>query len=150
MLFLTRVVLQVCFGFVNDMTSNEQLQDELASLVRVRNRLAQSSDASLPKILTGLLPKLADRLDKHTAALEHLRQREGDDNEEERALHTQIQGHVSAIWMHALERIRKGTIPLPTGGAPWIPPLLSKLQQVRLIICNTWKITIMLGILLLP
>jgi ariadne-1 len=76
------------------------LENELASLVRVRNRLAQSTDSALPRILTGLLPKVLVKLE---ATYD---EPQIDTSEESSLLRAQIRGHLMGILMHALERIR--------------------------------------------
>ena len=46
-------------------SSSSSLQSDLESLVRVRTRLSKAPDSALPKILTGLLPKLLMRLERN-------------------------------------------------------------------------------------
>ena len=48
--------------------------------------------------------------------------------DEEMSLRAKLQEHVSGIFMHALERIRGGHHTIPPG-APWMSPLLQKLQE---------------------
>jgi len=106
----------------------EKLNDELESLIRVRNRLSQTPDAKLPSVLTSLLPRLVVHLNRHNLDLEVLRaQRNAGDNvvAEEVALRTKLQGQISGIWMAATERIRGGTIRT----APWVAPIVIKLQE---------------------
>jgi len=50
--------------------SIENLDNELASVIRVRKRLSESTDVQLPKILCGLLPRLLGRLHRYSAWLE--------------------------------------------------------------------------------
>jgi ariadne-1 len=45
------------------------VENDLASVVRVRNRLASTPDAHLPKILAGLLPRLLKKLDNNEKRL---------------------------------------------------------------------------------
>lgn len=45
------------------------LEQDLASIIRVRNRLADTPDTRLPKVLTQLLPRLLRRLDETNLAL---------------------------------------------------------------------------------
>lgn len=45
------------------------LEQDLASIIRVRNRLADTPDTRLPKVLTPLLPRLLRRLDETNLAL---------------------------------------------------------------------------------
>lgn len=49
-------------------SSVAEVEAELQSLVRVRNRLAVTPDAQLPRILTNLLPRLLQRFDRITAS----------------------------------------------------------------------------------
>ena len=112
----------------NDM---EELNVELQSLIRVRNRLAETPDGKLPSVLTPLLPRLLVHLNRHSLVLENLRARRNvEDNvaaEDEVALRTKLQGQISGIWMAATERIRccRGSI----RSAPWAAPVVLKLQE---------------------
>ncbi|KAL7537652.1 hypothetical protein ACHAWF_005861 [Thalassiosira exigua] len=108
-----------------------ELRAELSSLVRVRDRLAQSPDSSLPKILTGLLPRLAGRIDRHAAALwERGDVNSGADDgiDEQLDLHRKLLGQASGIWAHALDRVRGGRDAIPPG-ALWVAPLLAGLGE---------------------
>lgn len=97
------------------------LNDDLASLLRVRNRLANAPDDSLPKILTGLLPRLLSRLDKNAVALL------SETEDEEMQLRSQIQAQLVGILSHVLERMR-GNESLP---APWVETIVSNLADAQ-------------------
>jgi ariadne-1 len=97
------------------------LSDDLASLHRVRNRLANAPDDSLPTILTGLLPRLLARLDKNAVAL--LSETEDD----EMQLRSQMQAQLVGILSHVIERMR-GNDSLP---APWVETIVSNLADAQ-------------------
>ena len=98
--------------------SENKLESELASLVRVRNRLAQSTDTALPRILTNLLPRVLVKL-------EATYQQQVLENEKCRLLRSQIRGHLMGVLTHALERIR-GNNDVET---PWISPIAVSLHS---------------------
>lgn len=106
------------------------LENELASLVRVRNRLALANDSNLPKILTGLLPRVLVKLEA-TYQL-----RNAKENEKCQLLRSQIRGHLMGILMHALERIR-GNVDM---AVPWMSPIAVSLESdcrvVRMIVLS--------------
>jgi hypothetical protein len=106
------------------------LENELASLVRVRNRLALANDSNLPKILTGLLPRVLVKLEA-TYQL-----RNAKENEKCQLLRSQIRGHLMGILMHALERIR-GNVDM---AVPWMSPVAVSLESdcrvVRMIVLS--------------
>jgi ariadne-1 len=85
------------------MAAKERLQEDVESLVRVRNRLAKAADAQLPKILSALLPKLLTKLEE---SLTTVQQRGILDDEEHQRLCWLAQEHMSGILHHGLERIR--------------------------------------------
>lgn len=125
------------------------LRTDLQSLLRVRNRLAQSPDAAMSKILNGLLPRLLGRMERNhalllssstptsssrpttssasTAAAEYVRKIT---TKEQRLLVEKAQTQVTGTLGHALERIRVGRYTIPDG-APWIHSLLPLLQQPK-------------------
>ena len=97
------------------------LHDELAALIRVRNRLAQTKDVQLPTILCKLLPLLLSRLDQNAMAL--YQQRSDNDNDEfhdhdedDVSLRHQIQGQLVGCLAHIMERV-KGETFMPV---PWL------------------------------
>lgn len=100
-------------------TPSDALESELASLVRVRNRLAQCNDTALPRVLSGLLPKALVKLEG-TYAPAHTQIPEN-----ETRLRAQIRGHLMGILMHALERIR-GNIEMDT---PWLSSVAVSLES---------------------
>jgi hypothetical protein len=79
--------------------SLEDLKKDLASIQRVRNRLASSPDSALAKILTGLLPRLQARLDQTVEALPTAAR-------EELFARQEILSNITGIFSHTLERIR--------------------------------------------
>jgi len=115
-------------------TPSDTLEAELASLIRVRNRLALSNDAALPKILTGLLPRVLVKLE--ATYQEQQQQPETDDNTRQVLVRSQIRGHLMGILMHALERIR-GNVDM---GVPWMAAVAVSLESesrvVRMIVLS--------------
>ena len=97
------------------------LNDDLASLIRVRNRLANSPDDSLPMILTALLPRLLSRLDNNSVALL------SETEDEELQLRSQMQAQLLGILSHGVERMRGNEL-LP---APWLETIVANLAQAR-------------------
>jgi ariadne-1 len=107
------------------------LQSDLDALLRVRNRLAHAPDSALPKILTGLLPRLLFRLERNCSSTvistaEDMEPKTMSENE--RGLRDKAHTQLTGILTHALERIRGGRHTLPSG-APWVPALLPLLEQ---------------------
>lgn len=110
------------------MTHNNRMLDELASLNRVRNRLAQSPDERLPKILPTLNPRLLTRLEEYLAQLL-------DDNNYSKFLSPAIE-HVHGILAHAVERLK---------GDPYLPikKILSSILPFvvsKSAVTSTWSI----------
>lgn len=99
---------------------SDMLEKELASLVRVRNRLALTNDSALPRILTGLLPRVLTKLEA-TYQPQPLAE-----NEACQLLRSQIRGHLIGVLMHALERIR-GNVNLEL--TPWMPAMAVSLES---------------------
>jgi hypothetical protein len=90
----------------SEVSEEERLVQDVASLTRVRNRLARSPDNQLPKILPALLPKLMARLANYSdVPLKNLKCQEF-------SLHAQ--DHICGTLAHALERVR-GNAGLPVG-----------------------------------
>ena len=83
------------------------MEKDLASVQRVRNRLASAPDESLPKILTGLLPRLLVRLDNGGSSLTH----------------KQLHLHIKGIFSHVVERARLN--PTAVIDASWVQALLN-------------------------
>lgn len=50
---------------INDTSLQKRLENELASIIRVRNRAAETVDIKLPAVLSGLLPRVFHHLDTH-------------------------------------------------------------------------------------
>jgi ariadne-1 len=97
---------------VNAATASQHpLHDDLAAVIRVRNRLAQTKDAQLSYILCKLLPLLLSRLDQNAMAL--YEQRNDDDD---LSLRHQIQGQLVGCMAHIMERV-KGDTYMPV---PWL------------------------------
>ena len=96
---------------------SDTLESELASLIRVRNRLAMSKDEALPKILTGLLPRVLSKL-------EATYQQQNEDNNTQ-FVRSQIRGHLMGILMHALERIRGNS----DMSVPWMSDVAVSLES---------------------
>lgn len=78
--------------------SVEELENELQSLIRVRNRLAMSDDRQLPKILVNLLPRLLAKFDRINTTYVK--------NENERLIVDQNICQCTGIFSHAMDRIR--------------------------------------------
>ena len=79
-------------------TKIEAITEDVASLTRVRNRLAASPDTQLPRILTALVPKLMLRLEQyHEASFEYAEYQE---------IRLKALENVSGILGHGLERVR--------------------------------------------
>lgn len=87
-------------------TTEEKLREDVASLVRVRNRLSKSPENQLPNILSALLPKLMIRLGESLSV-------ESYESPRCKELTLLAQEHVNGILVHALERLR-GNPDLPT------------------------------------
>lgn len=98
------------------------LNEQLASLTRVRNRLATAKDDALPKILTGLLPRLLSRLDDNAVALLS----EADDEVRLRSL---VQNQLLGVLSHAVERIRGNELILHV--SPWLEAILPNLEEAQ-------------------
>lgn len=98
--------------------SISSLEEDLASLVRVRNRLSQTSDASLPKVLAGLLPRLLQRLEKNSLAMAI----DVKPSEKEASIRNQLRVHLVGTTSHALERVR-GNNDIPP--LPWLPSVIN-------------------------
>ena len=82
-----------------DGSSREQsLAQDVASLSRVRNRLARAPDEQLPKILPALLPRLLLRLEQYSESTI--------DDPQCQKTRLQALEDVSGILVHALERVR--------------------------------------------
>ena len=97
------------------------LNEDLAALIRVRNRLAKSPDDALPTILTGLLPRLLSRLDKN--AIDLL----SDITDEEVQLRSQMQTQLLGILSHTVERIRGNELM----AVPWLDAILPNLIDTK-------------------
>lgn len=82
--------------------SVEELESELQSLIRVRNRLAIADDRQLPKILVNLLPRLLAKFDRINTTYAK--------DENERLLIDQLALQCTGIFSHALDRIRLARI----------------------------------------
>jgi hypothetical protein len=100
---------------------DKQLNEELPILNRVRMRLAQADDTAMPKILTGLLPRLLTRLDKNSLALINT------ENVNEVQLRTLIQAHILGILSHAIERCSGNEYM----EVPWLPSILPNLEEAQ-------------------
>jgi hypothetical protein len=85
--------------------SSSKLAEEIASLHRVRNRLAQSTDKRLPKILAALSPKLLARLEEYMICQQTL-------DDQCSSLQSKAIEQVCGILSHAVERM-KGNPDLP-------------------------------------
>lgn len=130
-------------GVINITMSSSSLQvqdldnhkEQLASVIRVRNRLAVAPDSKLSHVLTGLLPRLCRQLDKNSLALYCVSsETEGTATETQlRLLRQQIQQHLLGILAHCSERIR-GNISLRN--AAWIEAVVSDL--------NSWESSVTL------
>ena len=103
--------------------------DEIRSLIRVRNRLAQSADERLPTILTGLLPKLFLRIDQYSkfsilqessSSSTVINHQQGTQNNVKVAL-----SHLNGILGTSLERVR-GNASLDV--RPWIESIAPSLD----------------------
>ena len=120
--------------YADDMSSEERLSEEVASLVRVRNRLSKSPDHQLPKILPVLLPRLMHRLEQSLAIESYESSRCKD-------LSVLAQEHMTGILHHALERIR-GNSDLPTGNV--LKGMLPFLRSKSTVI-GTWALIFVQG-----
>jgi ariadne-1 len=116
-------------GGENDKTHGNRLAEELASLTRVRNRLAQSSDERLPKILPALLPKLLTLLEKYMT--------QSFDDPTYSISSSQAIDHVCGILAHAVERL-KGSPHLPT---KQILGSITPFVVSKSVVTSTWSIT---------
>jgi ariadne-1 len=115
------------------------LERELASLIRVRNRLAQTPDTKLPNILSGLLHRLLVRLDLNTRALyASASTRPHTLDERSVALREQIQMQLTGTIAHAVERIR-GSRDMPT--FPWMESVLAVLYSMESSVALTLTLT---------
>lgn len=101
-----------------------ETNDELASLIRVRNRLAVLPDDKLPAVLTKLLPRLLVRLDNNTKSVLHSEREE-------------IQRQLTGILSHAYERIRAASQP-----APWVTTALHTLTTLRYSVSKTMAVSL--------
>ena len=114
----------------NNKNSTADPAADLASLIRVRNRLAQQIPLEdfdrFCHVITGLLPRLLQRLDTNTNALSKSNGKDEDDEDNDNnnnnnrnneipsnnkdlmkaSLYSQIQSHLTGILSHILERIR--------------------------------------------
>ena len=118
-------------GEPNGANRNNELVEELASLVRVRNRLAGSKDADLPRILAGLLPRLITRLENNFATPASAEQQ----NSPQQTHRLKARDEISGILAHALERVR-GNAGLPTNG--FVETLLPAVARLECPIAWTW------------
>ncbi len=102
--------------------STEELQRDLESFIRVRNRLAVTKDEKLPSILTKLLPKLFGRMEQ----LDNLSQSstlsaEGED------IRIQMISHLKGTICHAIDRIEG----VRNMDAPWVNTVLPLLKTLE-------------------
>ena len=104
-------------GEPNGVQRNNELVEELASLVRVRNRLAGAKDADLPRILAGLLPRLITRLENNFVESASPKQQ----TSPQQTHRLKARDEISGILAHALERVR-GNAGIPTDGRPCYQP----------------------------
>jgi hypothetical protein len=110
----------------------KQLEEDLAAVIRVRNRLAQSTDTALPKILAGLLPRLLARLEQNTTASSDSQ------SEVSSMLRNQMKIHLLGTLAHALERLR-GNKDIPA--AQWMPEILASLEKTTSGLVRTLTLT---------
>lgn len=111
------------------------LQQDLASLIRVRNRLAQTPDIKLPHVLTGLLPRLLTRLDHNTRALYSNTAA----NDAELELRQKMEVHLTGMVAHTVERIR-GNLHM---SVPWVEPVFQVLNALETAVALTLTLTIL-------
>jgi IBR domain, a half RING-finger domain/Zinc finger, C3HC4 type (RING finger) len=85
-----------------------QLAEDAASLTRVRNRFSKANDQQLPKIMTGLLPKLMKRLEDYSqASNQFVEEQNGGTPAVDSLTHLRkAQQDIHGIFATALERIR--------------------------------------------
>jgi ariadne-1 len=121
----------------------ERLTQGVVSLKNVRNRLTQTPDDRLPKILAGLLPRLLSRLEEHTDATFSATRSTSTSSSVptatgagacEQLLHRKTQSEISGTLAHALERI-KGNPYLPAD--LWVDALLKNVSSENAI-SSTW------------
>ncbi|CAB9520759.1 IBR domain-containing protein 1 [Seminavis robusta] len=113
------------------------LQNDLDALVRVRNRLVHAPDSALPKILSGLLPRILGRLESNHAA-----RQPSCPTERPLLLLDHAQAQLTAILSHSIERIRAGRHTI-LSGAPWILPLLLQTNDLQSPVANTFRLLIL-------
>lgn len=119
-------------------TTAAELQKDLSSLIRVRNRLAQTPDSKLPTVLSGLLHRLLVRLDLNTRALyASASTRPPTLDERSVALREQIQTQLTGTIAHAVERIR-GSRDMPM---PWMESVLAVLNSMESSVALTLTLT---------
>lgn len=99
----------------------EQLQKDLQSFIRVRNRLAVTTDDRLPSILTKLLPGLFSRMDQlnhpaHTSTF----------TEEREDIQNQMVSHLMGTISHAIDRIEGNR----NMDVPWVNAVLPLLNTI--------------------
>lgn len=117
------------------MTSEETLSSDVASLVRVRNRLSSSPDnQQLPKILSALLPKLLTRLEASLSVQSY-------DSPRCKDLTLLAQEHINGILLHGLERLR-GNPDLPSSSI--ISAVLPFLESKNSVL-GTWALIYIQG-----
>ena len=114
------------------MASKECLKEEVASLVRVRNRLTKTEDSVLPKILSGLLPKVLVRLEESLA----VQWRVQDDLEHQRLV-LLAQQHLNGILHHGLERMRGNSDLVTDAILAAVAPFMNSKNEV----VGTWSVT---------
>jgi ariadne-1 len=96
------------------------LQVDFDTLTRVRNRLAHCTDSALPKILSGLLPRLLERL-------EGIHDRRAAASESQMILVDKTQSLLTAILTDTVERVRSGRHTIMSG-APWVTSMIALLR----------------------
>ena len=116
----------------------EQLQHNLTSLIRVRNRLAETRDSKLPDVLTGLLPRLLMRLEDNTLLLYAPNYRSSSDDSLA-IVREQTQLQLTGMIAHVVERIR-GSRDMPV---PWMQPVLLASHAMETSVALTLTLTIL-------
>jgi len=117
--------------------AKERLKDDVASLVRVRNRLTKTEDLQLPKILSMLLPRVMTKLEESLT----IQWSVPDHDEDHRQLILSSIEHMNGIVNHGLERIR-GNKDLDTAGIiVAVAPFLTSQSTVL----GTWALAYIQG-----
>jgi ariadne-1 len=96
--------------------------EELAVVIRVRNRLSQTSDDKLPNVLLNLLPRLLSLLDTLQLPLQQ-QQQISLQQQQQQQISLQRQGQILGCLSHSVERVQgNASMPVPwlTTVTPWL------------------------------